>query len=313
LIYEHIGSERDRLDYPQTELITSNNRFTYRKDNIAKLLDVRLEIYSIKPFTYPFMNRPTYQKIDSYGKVRYLFFDKIYLISDSLPPLGNVKLLSDFQQNDYNRIEDILQFIQTESISDISSITYNSKTIGLQFKKNNILFFIPIDQLLDDLNVSSSNQIVDLLWLMHLSKRKHLQNYQTFDKIARILNEYTYFLYSFDYLKYNQIDIDQELINRLFIVDENYIYNSHVSDRFSLELDFIRDLHLVVPSEDIQKRLIYNLKLKIKYDFDNLINYHKNIYLENYYSRHFDFKEHSHSILFSKKHQISNYNYFLNN
>jgi hypothetical protein len=310
-LYEHDGSERDQLQYPQCELIISDE-FHFHSESVLvqRLIDIQSKMYpDYMRVHYPFQSIPYCQKVDSIGKPRYLVFKSnssiMYLLCYDMPPIPRIRTISNLSLCS-NTLEHVFEFVTVEKIQNIQIVHFQNQSIGLFFTKESFSFFIPICSVTH--NYSVMHRILDPLWMEHLSNATdHIQLYQYQHKIARILKEYTFYLFSIDYDKYQDINITHDYIERNFIVDTLFTYPTHISRIFNLHESFIRNKKLVVCSEELLKRLIYYLQLEIKQNCHQLIKYSHRLYMQHYYSEHFDYTLPSNTILFTNQNSYHSY------
>ena len=316
LIYEHFGTEVDAAKYPQCELIFQINPypkvgekqnvyiFNSKYDIIKKIKNVFEKMYLslyYNPLKIKFNSEIIGQKIDYNGKTRFLQFkiktneggnddEEICILTEPLPPLfiKQEVLYKPVSTNIANK------FLQQEEIKDYKEKIVDGFLIGLYAEKiidnNNIIkFYIPLIP-----EVVQSERNVDIATPSFLIKGSEIEYYNEYHRLARYLTEYFLYLFSLYYLQYEvspQITpkFIKEFINKNIEIDNNFKY-TRVTRSFSLEdSGLIRNKKLVLHNEEIVKRLVYGLRLKLRDNEDEVKYYSKYKYIQQYYTDIRDF------------------------
>lgn len=309
-IYEHMGAELDRSMYPQCELIVQlgekgdkDYSFKSKYEIVKRTNDIFKELYysksSDEKLTINFKSDIIGQGIDYYGKTRFLQFENICILTDPLPML---KIKRNFV---YKPVKEshALEFLKVEKIVKYTSHIVSNKLIGLRAKKGNVKFYIPIkpkDSILkdscDDCNAPS-----------FIYKESEMDIYNHFHRTARYIVEYMLYLFSIDYLDEKPEIIDAEYIKKFvernIEIDESFIY-SYVPRTFSLESGVLRDRKLVVYNENVLKRLVYVLRLRLRNNLEEVKQYSKYKYIQQYYSDIKDFEQTDKQLILYGQHAL---------
>lgn len=305
-IFEHMGSQADKAEYPQCELIIKQPDI--KKKNTIDIFDYddKESQYIIKyfnkintsyilnrhitfsDFNYPWTNLIlNSQVVDSYGKTRAIniLYDGNY-VSILTQPIQPLKLI----------ISDKIYKTNTKiAVSVLKNLKYNKKSIK-EIRDNDTLkelkFIIGnVDAkiLIDD------NLIID--------EKSILNEYNKFKKLSRYMIEYLYWLFS-NYLIENNIneitdDIYVNFKNKYIEVNPDYIYSDDIIPKtFNMNNSSIMlDNKLIVKSEDVLKRLFYVLRLSIIRNYDNIISYYKKNMIDNYYIDIIDFSSYNNQVI----------------
>ncbi|MDD4931365.1 MAG: hypothetical protein PHG66_04460 [Candidatus Colwellbacteria bacterium] len=297
-IYEHMGSELDRAEYPQCELIVriSNNgeKQAVFENNFA-IVKRTQEIFDEMYFSNPidkdiiisFDTPLDGQGIDFYGKTRFLSFaDGVCILTDPLPPLEIPVLYK------YKTIvkKQAIKFMNHESAANIKNHVVSGKLVGFHATKGHIKFYIPIVPERTDLENG-----VDIISPSFISEKSELSLYNEFHRIARYLTEYTLYLFSLYHRdRPPKGDIDADYIigfaKRNIEIDENFVYGK-VPRIFSLVTGVLRDRKLIVPNETVLKKLIYTLRIRLRNNKEEIKNYSEYKYIQRYYADIKDFDQ----------------------
>lgn len=266
LLFEHIGSESNMAKYPQTEIIVlkkSKNRKKYiYKFPIDRVLWLVDKLYINYSFTTKrerfYLDKDVNvnsQYIDDYGKTRIIKVGSDIIYTEPIPPL-NVKIEDLEIKND--------EPLTTENIKigNVNGyILYNGEKDKKEFEI--------------DVNTQDISRL----------------DFYNFDrKISKYLLEYFLYLFS---IYYNKSPDDNEIITRfiqekiLVIPDFKY---KNVDIMFSLENGLMKDNKLVVPSDEMLRRLSFTLSLMLQQNKNKVLEYNKNIFIPNYYEDITDFE-----------------------
>ena len=303
LIYEHMGGESDRAQYPQCELIIKwninqksgtqflfdmNNEIIKKIENAFNLLTLSFSLNKKnEKLENPFENDDiSYisQNIDNYGKVRYLnvkYKDTfITFFTEPLPPLQ----LKETNEIYYCNVETAIKFIKSINSKEEYQICYNNKILELGFFKNKLSFNICInnkENRIKELKVDNS-----LRKYINIDAKSKINIYNKNKKYARYISENILWLFS-NYIKDQNIDIiedkhfyDFQIKN--LIIKPNYKYKN-ISKIFSKNSNIFENGKLIITSEEMLKRLLYTLKLFSKRNLKLLKNYYIKTNIINYY------------------------------
>lgn len=311
-IYEHIGSESDQATYPRCELIVKFNNLdstdiTYRFESDDKIYRKINQVYNNLRESYS-LNRineendfplvGTYQKIDSYGKVRMLNIEYsgnlISLITSPMQPSAIPETMEE----------------------TISKIDAGIATRFAASKRMLITGQTVIDGVLKEIfatigNVRVSIPVFDSVPLPVIPKFTRSLNYlennlsvvQTYNrnkKLARYIVEYMFWFYS-KFLRYNR---ETELVpermvafaNQYFIIDPLFEYGN-VPKTFSETSGVMSNGKLVLRSQETLKRLLYVLRLEAIRNPKKLLTYYQRETIENFYIDITDFDQYQSQVI----------------
>lgn len=247
---------------------------------------------------------------DYYGKTRYIYFaydtHDIWLVTDPLPCL--------YKKNDETRnnikiipfpvvisIEKQLaeKFLQKEEITqyDINKDS-TGYIIGYSFSINNIKFYLPIIPHMQNENNASINSNTDFFY--PTGKQESIINiYNNYDKIARYSKEYLLFLFSLfakDIPTIHDFSVFQE---HIYVFVDIYIevdlqfqlpHINSITRKFDIDnCPLIRNKKLIVQNPTVLRNLIFSLKIKWRDNKQEILDYYKNKYLQNFYVEPIDF------------------------
>jgi hypothetical protein len=304
-IYEHLGNKIDRVKYgyPRCELICryskeypeGQDNFNYKEtENIRKVFASLKESYSLdKLIQDTYMPMPkkkieiVSQSIDLYGKTRRInikFNNKI--ISLSTTPIQPIGVIEDKTNELY--------------VTDIDTVNLLLKEFNKTSDKvENDNFYITIGNVQVYISTKKEN------------KKSYLEKYNKNKKIARYLTEYTLWLYS-KYLNSKNItemndDTIDSFAKNYFKIVPKFKYGD-ISKNFKLKNpSLIEKDKLIVHDEETIKRLIYVLRLNIQRDNNKVLNYHKKLFIENYYVDLTDFTEYPNQLILFGEESIQNW------
>jgi hypothetical protein len=295
-----MGSESDHAKYPQCELIVRWNEknaedtqyaFTYNQKiskSVEMLYGILLESYvldrKLKPVVFPFDSlKIISQAVDSYGKCRRIDIlhkrKKVSLFTTPIPPIGTPIAEEDFyavsgavalEVLTTLNAEDISQSVQFDIAKELSG-KVGSVDISIHLQDEAPMENIPI-------NNSLGTHYPD-------KKTSSLQKYNRNKKFARYITEYLFWIFS-NFVK-NKKEITDDLLlnfeNEKIILKEDYVYDGEVSKTFSEKAIFMERGKLIASSEDMQKRLMYVLKLYSIRNLKDLLSYKDRKTILNYY------------------------------
>ena len=320
LIYEHWGGDADKATYPQYELIVRLNNlidkkyiYIYEKEyELIKRINYLYDImwgYSTNTnidVNTLFKTNINNYDVDFYGKTRYLLLNDILIISEPLNSSLNLKKTNlKLKNNDY---KESINFLKYEKINNYKNIINNNILIGIKFTKNNINFYIPINPFISN----NQNNIIDTKTLNDnypiLNNKSILNKYLYFDKLSRLLTEYMLFMFSKYYHKHkSEITTDYliEFTNKYFSIDENYEYDlTNITRNFTNANTLITDNKLIIPNIIVLKKLLYILRLHLKDDYENTLNYRDNKFINNFYNDIRDFNSYTTEILIENQQNL---------
>jgi hypothetical protein len=354
LLFRTFGSEIDKVEYPQTELIVMENiesskavdkvntrnivkLFDTNSDFIQKLFELYQSTINIVYETVEFKSPIVNQIEDSYGKIRTLLFElesNVYITVYITPisPLNVQQFIKgDTTYNGKHQVTRysnalIKRFFNKEvNISSIKKMVYtnpNRETllVGYCFTIDQKQGFVYVDDYSDTNDITTS--VYDLekneyLVPLSLMEQSFLQQYNSYLRIANMLMAYACYLFSSKHPLDKLIDTKtndefnttlQEYVNEFsnsILVKDGHIY---VNKNRSLKLDntsFVKDKQLlIVPSEEMKKRLLYHLYISVKQDIQYMIQYKSKKYIPNYYTTPNDFVSNEHYTIYYTQKEV---------
>jgi len=294
LILEHMGSESDSAQYPQCEaiiMIKGKEKTSFFTGDFAnevlKYTDNMTQWYSgsngsmVKYIDYTLFEGQGFSNIrgqgfDSAGKTRALKVGDIYIITDPLPPLD----VEEFKSYNNNKKEDAIKFIEDQKLEYIDETPDR-----FIVRKNNMIFQIPFN-----ITVVSS-----------------LSLYNQNQRIARYLQEYSYYMYSF-YAKTH--GMNPENINSFLrentIVKNDYKYPK-IGRKFDVDGGYFENRKLIVQNNEMAQRLGYSIELLMRRNKNYLENYHQLELIQDYYLDKNDFTKDENAIILMTDEALRNW------
>lgn len=284
-----------------------------------------------------FQNKIISQSEDSYGKIRSLTFQMG--ITVYITPIAALSA-KQFERGmaQYSIRQDIKRysttiiqhFFNTETqITNQQKVLYTnpngeSLLIGYCFDIANNKGFIYSDSTTNTNEITSSIYSIDYNeYICPLGVNESLlEKYNRFIRLSNMLLSYSYYLFS------KKNDKLEQLINVSTTDEFNQSINEYVS-QFALQIivksnheyinqtrslnlknkSFIQDKeYLIVSSEEIKKRLLYNIYLLLKNDITTMIKYKTKKYVPNYYTTPKDFIQSEHYTIYYTKKEFALYN-----
>jgi hypothetical protein len=321
LIYEHWGGKSEELKYPQCELIVrwdgksevplyslmSNEIIVQELNSVLERIRLVYNFDPVPPVTLPHLEKLNLksQIIDSYGKTRVLnisFDGTIYsLITEPIPPL----ILPEVQKIDFKpwTLEKALNFVKFTSSQIIKQNIYKGILKELYIKYGTISVILPLKDTTPIFNVKT----IETVPFIPFHKTSNFLQYNYLKKSARYLTEY--FIYFFSVYIYEENieevtskDLENFIRNRVIIIDD-YIYEN-IDRKFTLNSTVFQGNKLVVPSEEVIRRLLYILRLKLQQQFSEVREYRNQKIIKNYYVDLNDFDVHPEQIILQGRDSI---------
>ena len=325
----HTGSETDLTPFPQCELICrykpdQSIKYLFKDD--SKFSDILSETFNtlslsysldkkIKQVIFPLPENIEIksQVIDSYGKTRLLNIktdshkdEKLILITSPIPPfdVSEIKFDSSIGKN---TIETALRYINILDIKDVFQFVPEDKVTNITGKIGNVDIIIPI---IDTIPLKDIAIIKEGI-VTYSDEESVLNLYNKNKKIALYVSEYFYWMFS-RYIQDDETDIinNQDEIIVKFVqekvdIKEGFKYNA-VSNKFSIEnkSGVIYDDKFVATSNEMIKRLIFMLKLEIKFNLKKLINYKNTHSINNFYNNTSDFIQNNNEVILEGNNSI---------
>jgi len=312
LIYEHFGSEADKAEYPQCEIIGKWNKrdnvylLNFESDDkiIRELKKIISE--SRKEWTLTdIIDNVVFnlnkvesgiqgQVIDYYGKTRRVDViwnkDKITLLTSPIAPLQVEEISGDINVNlvSPNVCLKFMKDIGGRLLYKTLDIGDENRCLELNFLVGNVLVNVPIDGSKVDLKIEKRYK---LHYILEKSDTSAIQTYNRNKRIARYITEYIIWLFS-NWLYEKEITDDSKLkdsifekfINSSLVVNPDFKYSDgEIPITFSKESPLMYKKKLVLNSPELLKRIVYVLKLYSKSDPKNFFSYRERTRISQYY------------------------------
>ena len=297
-IYEHMGAELDRAEYPQCELIVqvddkNEKEFTFssKYEVVIRTNEIFKEMYFTdekdSDIIVSFNATIVRQDIDYHGKTRFLQFDnEICVLTDPLPPIS-ISQGCKYKTISWNRAK---EFLDDEKATKIKEHIISGKRVGVHASKGNVNFYIP----LEPEETKEDNQI-DVITPTFILPKSELSIYNEYHRRARCLTEYMLYLFSLDYRKYKPAIINskyvEEFVKRNIDIDSSFVYKN-VPRLFSMnDSGILRNKKLVIHNISTLKKLLYVLRVKMRNNIEEVKNYSDYKYIQQYYVDIKDFSQ----------------------
>jgi len=313
-IYEHVGSESDRAEYPRCELIVKSNKtdpkdntYTFNQNeliytNINQVYNSMRETYSLNRLNeeIEFPIRGTSQKIDSYGKVRMLNVNyENRLISLMTSPIQPFAIQETMEEVVYKvDVNTATTFAASVRMLIDGKIVIDKKIKEILGKIGNVRVSIPIEE-----SVPSSLQIVPLNdnTLNYVdSDTSTIEIFNKNKKLARYIFEYMIWLYSIFLRDSGIIKLIPEQMfsfaNQYITINPSFKYGD-VPKKFNETSGLMSNGKLVVKSQETLKRLLYVLRLEAIRNPQRILTYHQRDSIENFYMDITDFDQYKSQVI----------------
>jgi hypothetical protein len=306
-VYTHIGSESDRAMYPQSELIVRWDKVTEFPDykyppgsepsrTVVRLFNKLKASYNLDKIVKSRELPPALdihsQAIDSYGKTRFLrvkFENKyINLLVEPIAPLNVVENSETefLEVTDYKTAVKFASFVEKPLLWQ--NVVEGNKINEIKTKIGNVNCYIAINptNIQPAIPKQSRNYVPR-------DEQSALELYNRNKKLARYITEYFYYVFSL-YIrdkKITKITIQniQNFIKSRVQIKENWVYKN-IRNYFDMQNSLINNGKIILNSKELLTRLLFILRLALIQNYQNIIDYHKRIFMQNYYEDITDFK-----------------------
>lgn len=265
------------------------------------------------------------QYIDHHGKCRMLTYDDgVSLMTSPLPPI-DMKVTDEYSTTTF---QVAINFIRKKNLilSELDGIPETGVIQGLWVRPRSInggieYGYIPVE--IEDVSKSirdlqGSNSLGDLnlqnitfssLTIndpMRTNTSSELKEFLFYKKLTSYLLQFTYLEYSLNPKKFDNP-------NDVYIVipEHSYNFNSQTAtDNIfprTLEIGdprFYSNGRLIVPSEDIKERLVYNLQIQLLNNPIPIVNFALDNRVRNKYQSIFDFRKAQHQLIFMSRESL---------
>ena len=344
LMYEHIGSQSNRAEYPQNDIIfkwkitdANDQTFKFEQNSLTyqgadRMFTELSKTYSLNYNSPVFIDVETYlhkipvisQKFDSYGKTRLiktLFEDKeITLLTTPLPPFAVHSVYSLNKPIENLDIDTLLKFVDSVGITLVSKVVDDKSQINeVSGYIGPINLIIPIAPIIASATSVTELRVLQVLELKNVNETtcsllntSLLQTYNRNNRLARFISEYALWLFSI-FIRNKSIDnINDDTINLFLLehvkVDTSFKYDHSIPKTFSLTTYIIDDKNkLICSSEKMVDKLRYILKLESVRYLDKVTNYHRRKYIESVYLDISDFIPRSNQVILLGQNALENY------
>lgn len=316
LILEHSGSESDKAQFPQCELIVRWNKtdstdvmntFDYNTTPIPQLRMVFSQMRTVyaldKPIPFTkFLPTPlpfsvTGQSFDSYGKCRLItaMYKKkpVSIATSPIPPL----LAMPVAFEDAPRVD-----VKTGlELAGSMSMTLTGQLVddfGVMRALVGTVGNVNVSILLEDSEEIQGLPTYEEGVGIQDPNKSALTDFQTNKRIAFFLTQYAMWLYS-TYIngEYPTIDRIISFAENNINIDSSYERPSMIERKFSLDSPILDDGKLVVNSFDEAQRLVYTLRVAIARNPDGVISFRERAIMEDFYDTVLDFKTYPNQII----------------
>jgi hypothetical protein len=342
-LFETIGGEFDRLEYPQVELIKSFRYseganptatiFSWFNNNKDKILLRRLQncfnqIFGYdghfnQPIPNAFVSKPLSQCADFYGKIRLLqFANGICILTEPLPPVDKNELQErsgrlaepscSLKPVDMNKARD---FLRVEGVTDIRKVIVGDYVVGLQCSKDvghdtTVDFYIPVNPTKE--HPKAIPETAPVVAPSFIAQESLLEGFNRLARLARYIIEYVLWVFS-KWHRENPGDVkDLDYITQFamdkFQIVKDHEYPAKIPRRLDATLPGVVSAggRIIVPSMDVRNRLVFALQIKLIQNIGEVLNYYSRTYIKNYYQDVTDFDlQTSNIILFGQEMVIS--------
>lgn len=307
LVYEN----HEESEYPKCELICEKSDIVYFNvfnDESMIINKIKLfynSLYKNQVESIP-LNFPEFKSTiinggyDSFGKTRYITLKfPGGVVSIFTPPLGmcgGVK--NTFPFNIKNNSSEVLKFLKYENITQYNKQKVKDIIIGLNVYITKFYFFIPL--YVQQLELKSTFFSKTLPYSDN-NVGSTMNQYNKFLRLARYIIEYVLFLFSTYYHKHQITEINSEVLKKF--IDDNITIDSSFQYK-----DIPRNFVIGIPSlfkgkklviKDIVtlRKLIYTLKIYLRNNENEVINYKNYRYIQQYFKDVTDFNIDINSII----------------
>lgn len=294
VIYEHMGNESDRAEYPQCELIvrwirTTKDDLEYNydsKSNIAISLAKTFKNYvnftringifkeTIKLPKFPMLSH----KVDSYGKTRIIkssigdneitIFTNIQLPLKTKIDNFDITVVDNKTAIDFFNINEILpvSFYKTNESSRNNELigTYGGVTYAIQVDGDNT-FGLPL-----------TNNPISIVQ----NEINKISIYNTNKRLSRYLLECLIHVFS-KYINDNNLELNTSILNRFVSTIENYEEPLTLED-FTVKFEDIKiiDDNTIFIPKHLMNGLLYKILVIMKRTPNYILEHYKKIYLD---------------------------------
>lgn len=310
-VYEHLGSEADAAEFPQSELIIKASAVDVQKhtaifshnDPIVKGVFGKFHeynsLYKFSTLLPPLVVKPlnfVSQRVDGFGKGRVynvsMGNELVTIVSEPLPPYA-----LPFTDVLYRVDADLaLKFCK---LNDLTVLRQRLEK-GVVRELDIVIGSVDATLLVNDRKGKIPDVEVDPV----KEKFERITDYKpsviaqhVIDKrLSKLLFNYVKFVMS-EYLFSNNIHeitstVINDFVNKFVVIDKNVVYDlDDVSPKFTAKNAFTRGNKLVIQSEEMLKRLMFLLRLHLHTNKVDMLTFRKSVNIDDYFSDIDDFTQ----------------------
>lgn len=321
IILKNYGGESNKDDIPRCEYImetlseTKTGKFKVHDKLIKKLQEIYEYMYKpeLKIMQKEFIKIKKYikyQKVDFYGKLRYIFVeedkspfnnDLILIYIEPIYSLTKIEIKDKIEITIKTSKDKALNFLKKINADEIHAKIINKYIVGYYFDK---IFYIPIIPVITEEN-SNNWDNSDIQYISNISEETY--KYDQMDKYSRYYIEYVQYMFSKYMENKNTNEIEKNILlfkNEGFELGEIDI-NKKMKVGFEIKNNpIIKNNKIICKSEEMIKKLLYTLYIKYIQSKENIINYKNRKYLESYFQSIRDYTPSDDYILVYSKENI---------
>lgn len=281
-----------------------------RKGPITSLVDIiNSQINTLRSPSFVQSANVVSQLTDSYGKIREVHFkiDGNRFVQLKCTPIApiSIKEYVNTSAIQFTQTKETVLAVLQQLKTTIYRLVYNNQVIGLVGTMKDIntssipvewygLFStpLPITELKSYSDYDVDCKGYPLPISSSVDKPTFFNQYSVYTRQSNCLMSYMYYLFSSLYYNADSLLDSMYLFEKdHFLIDPAVQYDIRERLMRLEDSSFIRNQKLVIPSDTIKQRLLYNLKLKVEYEEPELREYRiKYKYIPNFYTSSKDFR-----------------------
>lgn len=298
-LLEHMGSERDALQFPHTELlgytVRNTAKYTFTGETAQRMINLREKasrfVLWSRPNittqqTVPVIPNVTRQVIDQFGKCRGVEIDSRFFLEIPPCPPYNAPIME---------LADIPAFNRWSSLQNYNVVLDGNPVNGRNSGK------IIVD-----------GQTIPIVLISAVSSGNSIETFWRNKRLARVLEELFFYRFA-KWWEFASVDISEEFTEdmvRLFaesavVVETGYEYPTPVA---SIEQNsgFYQNSRLILPSDTAKQRLMYLLYRQYRSNPEKILAMKTQEFLTGVYVDRYDFTENPGVILLDES-QLEEY------
>jgi hypothetical protein len=296
-------SELSNIDVPKENYNYPVSHLYYKEFNKAIT-----DLYGKRMLFHPFVAQPIAQTLNTFGKVSWLHYqtDSQKIVSIRLyVPIHSLELPVWEEKSYMSERAHVEEFLELESSSGRLFVSprldTRGKTMGIFIKKEmdkvEYRYYIPYGE----------------------KEQYSFRVYQLYEKVSRMVMEYTYYLFSIFLKEKGVLPADdlyplyREFSDNHFLIDS--VKYKVMERRWTLDgnpmlqpnPELNPPYQIVVSNETVKVKLMYLLRQKFFTNPEGLMEYYKLTYMPNYYTTIADFDAKPRTIIFEKEENLVQY------